>query len=129
VIDAPAAGAARLIVYVTSQEAVRRAKDLSGELAHDREPEVRVTSRRFAHGELQRIKESIEGGAERGPSSVVVGMERAINRDTCPRVRIVLEPRGTPSENQELWAARVQRRHGRDRVVVVRGTGAHLDAD
>jgi hypothetical protein len=116
--------AARLLIYVTSREAARRAEQMRRELKEADHAEVKLTSRRFRQRTMRSIRRAVEASLPEHPTSSAIGFQSPIGRSSCPRLELSLLPPGEAGEAMEDWAAAAVNRYGRDRVSVVRWPGA-----
>jgi hypothetical protein len=118
----------RLLIYVTSTEAVPQAKSIRARLRHPERTGVRVVAQRFRERKLERIRQFVLAHRPHVAQSWIVALESPLNRARCPRVEITLLPRGEASARLEDWASRMRERFGSDRVVIRRGPAIRPDA-
>ena len=110
----------RLLVYVTSNEAVEPAERFLAEFKSASRSSVLVTSPRFRRRTMLRIRDSVVASLPPEPTCVGIGLESSLDRDDCPRVHIDMLSLGQAGAAMERWASDAVRRFGRDRVVVLR---------
>jgi hypothetical protein len=108
-----------LLIYVTSEAAARRARDLRSELDRPGRARVRMASDRFRKRRMEKIRSRVEA-VQPNPTETATSFETSLGKSRCPRVEITLRPKGEATAETETWAAAVRARFGRDRVVVRR---------
>ncbi len=109
-----------LLIFVTSGVAAERARKLRSELDYPWRARVRMTSDRFRMRRMEKIKERVEA-VQPNSSETATGLETSLGKSRCPRMEILLRPKGEATAETEEWAAAMRERWGEDRVVVRRG--------
>jgi hypothetical protein len=119
----------RLRIYVTHPRALPRAEALRATLASSEITEVKLTSARFAHDTMTRIRQAIQAAAPDATkmTSASIGRENQSRISRCPRIKIRILPPGQAGPAVERWAADAVARYGPDRVVVERRSGARAE--
>lgn len=111
---------AELLIFVTSGHAARRAEAVRAELIHADRTTVRVVSPRYSRPRMNRIRRVMQRRVPRdSPGSFAVGSELP-RGSRCPRVTLVIPPRGAADAALERWAAAAIEEFGSDRVVIDR---------
>lgn len=110
----------RLLIYATSDNGVKRAKELRQQLRHPRRTEVRHTARRYRATTMERTRALVIGSQPHGPEPAAIALESPLGRSRCPRVEITLLPKGEASPELERWAKDTRDRYGTDRIVIRR---------
>lgn len=111
----------KLMILVTSSAAAKRARALRNDLPHPRATLVRVVSPRLRLLRMVDIRRQVDGMRPRRPQASAVGFESPLDTARCPRVELVIPPRGSANAEMERWGRESLRRFGNDRVVVRRG--------
>lgn len=110
----------KLLILVTSNAAATTAQQLGSELTRAARVEVRVVPQRYRKARIDAIHRRAMRTFPSGAQGLGIG-ERGVYMDHCPRVDLVLLPKGEATTKSKRWARRLIERYGRDRVYVSRG--------
>lgn len=118
----------RLVIYVTDEDARSRAESLRPRLT-GAPVSVRLTSERFALGEMQSIEKAVTEALPDDARSLSFGLVgfMDVRGSDCPPLEIVIT-RSTETSSVRRWAEDAVRRYGSDRVHVRRTDGLFVPA-
>jgi hypothetical protein len=117
VVSAPSSQGGRLLILVTSEAGMQRARDVRLGLEAPSKAKVRVVDRRLRSLTMQNIRRTALRTRPRDAREIGIG-EGKLYSDRCPRVEIGIPPAGEASPASLAWARGLLRRFGSDRVVV-----------